>query len=368
MMRKLCLPVLGSLLMPLALSGQTDAPKKEQLKSRPAVVRMRSACAGTVSQAASPAPTDAQRRDARDMAQRARQSAILGDASAALSQLRGAAGLDPTDPNLAYELARAYENAGVLPNAASEYCRFLSLAPNASEAADVRAHVATIVPPKPDTVVTVEGNAFNRGTEAYDKGQFPEADAFFGTVIKIDSTSADAYYNRAVVRAMQERRGDAADDYEHYLRIRPEAADRAVVVGRINALRAVGLSASEAFGLGVVLPGGGQFYTRRPVRGMLTLIAVGGAAGLAMMSKTTTTTETRTATDPFGNRYSYSFPVPHQSRPYFAVGLGAAGGIALFSAIDAALYAHNVHAGTNFSVSLAPGASGLGLVASVRVP
>ena len=366
MIRRLWWPLLGSLLMPLALSGQSDAPKKEQLKARPAVVRMRSACTGSVWQAAS--PTDAQRRDARDMAQAARQSAILGDAAAALSQLRGAAGLDPTDPNLAYELARAYENAGVLPSAAAEYCRFLSLAPNSNEAADVRTHVATLVPPKPDTVVTIEGNAFNRGTEAYDKGQLPEADAFFGTVIKIDSTSADAYYNRAVVRAMQERRDDAADDYEHYLRIRPEAADRAVVVSRINTLRAVGLSASEAFGLGVVLPGGGQFYTRRPVRGMLSLLAVGGAAGFALMPKTTSSTETMTATDPFGNRYSYSVTTQHKSRPYLALGLGAAGGIALFSAIDAALYAHNVRAGTNFSVSLAPSPGGIGVSASVSVP
>jgi Tfp pilus assembly protein PilF len=355
------LAALCATLVPLAIQAQAPIPK-EPLKQRPVVVRMRSACSGSVAQASS--PTEDQRRDARDLAQRARQSAILGDAAAALGQLRGAAGLDPTDPNLAYELARAYESAGVMTNAASEYCRFLSLAPNASEAAEVRTHVAAIVPPKPDTVVTIEGNAFKRGVDAYAKDQFPEAEASFGTVIKIDSTSADAFYNRAVVRAAQERRSDAADDFERYLRIRPEAADRAGVVARINDLRAVGLSASEAFGLGVVLPGGGQFYTRRPVRGMLSLIAVGGAAGFALLPKTTT--KTLSATDPFGNRYNYS--VQSKSRPYLIPGLSAAGGIALLSAIDAALYAHNVRAGTSFAVSLVPGAGGVGVFASLSVP
>jgi Tfp pilus assembly protein PilF len=359
------LAALAATLFPLALWAQAPIPK-EPLKQRPAVVRMRSACSSSIAQASS--PTEDQRRDARDMAQRARQSAILGDAAAALNQLRGAAGLDPTDPNLAYELARAYEGAGVMASAASEYCRFLSLAPNSSEAADVRTHVATLVPPKPDTVVTVEGNAFKRGVDAYDKDQFPEAEASFATVIGIDSTSADAFYNRAVVRTAQERRTDAADDYEHYLRIRPEAADRAVVVARINDLRAVGLSASEAFGLGVVLPGGGQFYTRRPVRGMLSLIAVGGAAGFALVPKTTSTTKTLSATDPFGNRYNYNVTTQNKSRPYLIPGLSAAGGIALLSAIDAALYAHNVRTGTSFSVSLVPGAGGVGVFASIAVP
>ncbi len=366
MMQRYPLPLLGVFLAPLVLAAQTAPVKKEPLKQRPVVVRMRSACSEAIPPAST--PTEEQRRDARDMAQRARQSAIMGDAAASLSQLRGAVGLDPTDPTLAYELARAYEGAGVPASAASEYCRFLSLAPNAPEAADVRTHVATLVPPKPDTVVTVEGNAFNRGTDAYDKDQLAEADASFGTVIKIDSTSADAYYNRAIVRVMLEHRDDAANDYEHYLRIRPEAAGRAVVVGRINELRAAGLSASEALGLGIVLPGGGQFYTRRPVRGMLSLIGVGAAAGLAFMPKTTSTTKTLSATDPFGNQYSYSVTTQQKSHPYMVPGLGVAGGIAIISAIDAALYAHNVRTESSLSVSVAPSTRGVGVLASIRVP
>ena len=366
MIRKLWLPILGSVLAPLALRGQSASPQKIQLKARPVAVRMRSSCAGTVMQSAS--PTEAQRRDARDMAQRARQSAILGDGAAALSQLRGAAGLDPTDPNLAYELARAYENAGAMSNAADEYCRFLSLAPSAAEASDVRAHVSTIAPPRPDTVVTIEGTAFKRGVDASEKGQWADAEVFFTTVLRIDSTSADTYYNRALVRSLQNHRDAAADDYERYLRLRPEALDRAAVVARVNALRALRLSASQAFGLGVIVPGGGQFYTKRPLRGLLSLAAVGGASAFAMMPKTTTTTTTKTATDPFGNQYSYSVTTAHKTRPYFVAGLSAAGGIALLSAIDAATYARNSRNGASMSVSLVPSAAGVGVVASVAIP
>jgi tetratricopeptide (TPR) repeat protein len=365
MMRKLWLPILGSILAPLALRGQSATPQKISLKSRPVAVRMRSACTNAVTQSSS--PTDAQRRDAREMAQRARQSAILGDATASLSQLRGAAGLDPSDPNLAYELGRAYESAGAMSNAAEEYCRFLALAPNAVEAADVRAHVATIAPPRPDTVVTIEGTAFKRGVDASDKGQWADAEVFFTTVLRIDSTSADTYYNRALVRSMQNHRDAAADDYERYLRIRPEALDRAQVVARVNALRAQRLSASQAFGLGVVVPGGGQFYTKRPIRGILSLAAVAGAASFAMMEKTTTDTKTQTASDPFGNKYSYSVTTAHKTRPYTIPGFAAAGGIALWSAIDAARYAGSVR-GSSVSVSLVPSPNGVGGLVSFAIP
>jgi Tfp pilus assembly protein PilF len=365
MPRRYSLLLLAALTSPLVLRAQTAARPKEPLKQRPVVVRMREACSGSVLQSAS--PTAAQRRDARDMAQRARQSAILGDVAAQLNQLRGAADLDPMDPNLAYELARAYENAGVLSSAVLEYCRFLSLAPSVSEAPDVRAHLATLVPPKPDTVVTVDGTAFKRGVDAYDKGQWADAEAFFTTVIRVDSTSADTYYDRALVRALQNDRDAAADDYERYLRLRRDALDRAVVVTRVNQLRAKRLLASQVFELGVVLPGGGEFYMRRPVRGILSLAGVGAAVAFAMIETTTSTTTTKTGADPFGNPYSYPVTTAHKSRPYLAPGIGVAGGIALYSAIDAALFARSVRA-SSLSVSLVPSGNGVQVVGSVSIP
>jgi tetratricopeptide (TPR) repeat protein len=365
MLRRYRLALLAALTSPLVVHAQIAARGTEPLKQRPVVVRMRTACSASVAQSA--APTEAQRRAARDMAQRARESAILGDAAAELSQRRAAADLDPTEPSLAYELARAYESAGIVANAAREYCRFLSLAPNASEAPDVRAHVATLVPPKADTVVSVEGTSFKRGTDAYDKGRWADAEAFFTQVIQVDSTVAEAYYDRALVRTIQDYRDAAADDYEGYLRLRPEALDRALVVARVNQLRGQRLSASQAFGLGVVIPGGGQFYTRRPVRGLLSLAGVGAAAAFAMVETTTSRTTTRTGSDPFGNPYSYSVTTADKSRPYLVPGLATAGGIALFSAINAALYARGARA-SSLSVSLVPSGNGATVVASVSIP
>ena len=127
------------------------------------------------------------------------------------------------------------------------------------------------------------------------------------------------------------------------------------------------MSASHAFGLGVVIPGGGQFYTRRPVRGLLSLAGVGAAAAFAMSATKTSTTTTKTALDPFGILYSYSDTTTQKSRPHLVPGLAAAGGIALLSAIDAALYARSARA-SSLSVSLVPGGYGIGVVASVSIP
>ena len=92
-------------------------------------------------------PSAEQRRAARDLAERAQQAAILGDRAAAREQLRQAAALDPRDPDLAYQLARANDAAGATADAASEYCRFLALSPDGAEAAEARERVALLAPP-----------------------------------------------------------------------------------------------------------------------------------------------------------------------------------------------------------------------------
>lgn len=359
-------PAILSALLAQPARAQTITPvSREPLKIGPVAVKMRPVCPPAVTQAA--VPTESQRREARDMAQRARQSAILGDAPAELSALRGAAGLDPTDPNLAYELARAYDAAGAASNAAAEYCRFVSLAPNAPEAAEARERAATLAPPKPDTLVTPAGAALKRGTDAYDKGEMYGAEVFFNAALKADSNFAEAYYDRAVVRSMIGKRDGAADDFARYLHLRPDAGDRAGIAARINELRRARLSSAQAFELGIVVPGGGQFYTKRPGRGILSLAAVGGAVVWASTSKETTTTTIQTALDPFGNSYTYSVSTPHHSHPYVVPGLSIAAGIALISAIDASHYARN-SGGQQVLVGVAPTDGGVMLAARIAIP
>jgi TM2 domain-containing membrane protein YozV len=170
-------------------------------------------------------PSLEQRRAARDLAERAQQAAILGDRSSAREQLRQAGALDPRDPDLAYQLARANDAAGAPADAAAEYCRYLSLAPDGAEAAEARERVAILAPPvRASAPVTVAGR----------------------------------------------------------------------------------LSPTRALSLGLVLPGAGQFYTGRPVAGAVALGVAAAGIGCAMTQRTSFTTSQETATDPFGNPYTYT--------------------------------------------------------------
>jgi len=81
---------------PVAVLAQGTA--HDGLKIGNPVVASRPGCAPVP---AGRTPTDAQRRQARDLVQRGQQAALLGDSALAREQLRQAAALDPADPDLA---------------------------------------------------------------------------------------------------------------------------------------------------------------------------------------------------------------------------------------------------------------------------
>jgi tetratricopeptide (TPR) repeat protein len=116
------------------------------------------------------APTDANRRAAREMVVRAQEAAITDDAARARDLYQRAARLDPSDPAIAYALGRAYETAHD-DRAVGEYCRFLALTPNAPEAQDVRQRLAGYAaralaaapPPAPRVVVPTRPSPPNPG-------------------------------------------------------------------------------------------------------------------------------------------------------------------------------------------------------------
>src|SRR4051794_10181573 len=167
--------VIGSIvLLPIVLSAQSAKPG--DLKRVPPPPPTRPACAPIPTP---PTPTEAQRRQARNLAQNGRQAAILGDSAAAFQQMRQASALDPTYADLAYQLARAYETAGASANAAKEYCRFLSIAPNAPEASEARSRVAALAPTISVSGPTVASALFDAGVQAYERKQLVEAEAKF---------------------------------------------------------------------------------------------------------------------------------------------------------------------------------------------
>src|SRR5215211_6627861 len=77
------------------------------------------------------------------------EAAIVGDHRQARDVFVDAARLSPGDERIAYQLGRADEELGEKPNAIREYCRFLGLAPQASDAPDVRTRILALATPAP---------------------------------------------------------------------------------------------------------------------------------------------------------------------------------------------------------------------------
>lgn len=228
------------------------------------------------------APNDSQRRAARELAQLGQQAAILGDRAAALDQLRRAAALDPRDPSLAYQLARASDASGAVADATREFCRLIALAPTTPEAAEARERVVMLVP-------------------------------------------------------------------------RP-----------VPATPLVSFSPRRALSLGLIVPGAGQFYTGRPVRGVLTFSAAGAAVACGLSQRAGVESVQETALDPFGNPYSYTTTRQVTTRPCLVPGLAAAGAIAIASALEAFNYSSRTNERGRLAFSVRPDRGALALRLALR--
>ena len=167
------------------------------------------------------------------------------------------------------------------------------------------------------------------------RGQLDSADVAFSSAISLVPDWATAYYDRGVARRALGRRADAASDFQQYLRLEPNAPNHVVVSEQVAELQQAPLSPSRALALGLVIPGAGQFYAGRPVRGALTLIGTGIALACGMSQRESVQAVQHTAQDPFGNSYSYTINQRVTERPCRTPGFTAAGVIAAVSAIDA---------------------------------
>lgn len=282
--------------------------------------------------------------------------------------MRQASAVDPANPDLAYQLARAQEAIGANDAAATEYCRFLALAPSAPEAPEVRDRIAALTRNSQTTVSEKIMTPFRTGVTAYEAGRYAQAEIAFSSAIALQPDWADAYYDRALANAARGRRDLAIVDLQRYLRLRPEAEDRAAVITRISNLRGGTLSPTAALGLGLVIPGAGQMYTGRKVLGVVTLAAAGGALAYALKTDPVTKEFVVNPTDPFGN------PLPpfidrrtEIGRPHLVPGLATLGAIAGVAAIEAFVHARRVNASEQrFGAGLVPLSDGLALRVTLR--
>ena len=265
------------------------------------------------------------------------ESAIIGDLDAARERFQRAAELDSTNPSFAYQLGRTLEDLQDPEGAAREYCRFVALAPEATEAADVQERLNRILPMEPAVPVQA-ALRFQTAVDRLDRNRLAEAEGAFDDVIRLSPGWADAYFNRGLIRQGRERSVRAARDFQRYLDLRPDAEDRDAVLARINALSAQGprLSPSSALMGGLLIPGFGQFYTRRPGVGALVLGGVGGAILFGLRPEPGIDTIFHPL--PFGEG-TYPEEIQTTERPYVTAGIAAAAAIAAIGAIEAYSYA-----------------------------
>ena len=99
-------------------------------------------------------PSASQRAQAVALEQRAAEAEFTGNITVARDLHRQAARLDGTSEEIAYRLARADEASGDSAAAVKGYCRYLSLAPSAANARDVRTRLGALLPSATTRVAT----------------------------------------------------------------------------------------------------------------------------------------------------------------------------------------------------------------------
>jgi tetratricopeptide (TPR) repeat protein len=291
-------------------------------------------------------PTPDQQAESRRLAQQGYEAALVGDHTQARDLLRRAAQLDLTSEQIAYRLGREHEEVEAPSDAVLEYCRYLSLAPKAPDAPDVRARIARLSPQQSATASDVAAVQFTNGVRLYERGQLNDAQTAFTQVLAANPDDASAHFNRGLVRAALGSPRPAIDDLERYLALQPQATDRPQVQRKIQQLERQTLSPGAAFGWGALIPGGGQYYTRRPWAG----VAVGAAVLGGILFASRSVVESHTVDSVYqapGSDSTYTQSVVVQERTYPNVGAGTAIAVsaALIGATEAYVYARRGRVG-----------------------
>lgn len=279
--------------------------------------------------------------DVRRLMSLGHEAAIVGDHRQARDVFADAARLSPGDERIAYQLGRAYEELGEKPNAIREYCRFLALAPSASDAADVRTRITSLTAtangaPTPGDQAA---NTFRLAVSHLDQRRWRDAADAFGRVIRTLPRAPEPYYDRAIALSALQERDAAAKDLEQYLALRPGAEDQAQVRAQIDALRRPTWSTSTALVTGLVLPGLGQAYTSRPWMGLGVAAVAGGSLFFALQSKDEQQIRDYTVKIPGFPDIINIDTVTVSKHPYYAAGLAAFTTLTIGAAFEAARYA-----------------------------
>jgi tetratricopeptide (TPR) repeat protein len=282
--------------------------------------------------------------EARRLATAGQEAALIGDQAAARDAFARAAVLNPGDERIAYDLGRAHEELADSTKAIGEFCRYLTLSPGGREAADVRDRLIRLVPRAAQQRAQDVQVAFRLGLALFDDARYDASARAFDDVVRSAPTAAEGYYNRGLARAATGQRADALKDLEQYRANAPTVDDRVEVGRAIEVLRRPVFSPAVALTRSI-LPGFGQFYEARPVRGAVLLVAVVGSAALAFTPRTTVTQINYV--DPNGVPAPYSQSTTEH--PYFAPGLGVAAVLMVVGAFEAVSFANRSQEGSSIN-------------------
>lgn len=291
--------------------------------------------------------------EARRLAAAGQEAALIGDQTAARDAFARAAVLNPGDERIAYDLGRAHEELSDSTKAIAEFCRYLTLSPAGREAADVRDRLTRLVPRAAQQRAEDVQVAFRLGLALFDDGRYEASSRAFDDVVRAAPASPEGFFNRGLARAAYGNRAEAMRDLEQYRANAPSVDDRVEVGRAIEVLRRPVFSPGMAF-VRSIAPGFGQFYTGRPVRGAIVLVAAAGSAAFAFTSKTTE--KTIPYVDPNGQPAPYTESTT--DRPYFAAGMGAAAALTVIGAIEAVAYAKRTQRGASIVARRGTASSG----------
>lgn len=282
-----------------------------------------------------PAPDPTAEVEATQLISDGQDAALQGEHATARDAFAKAAVLVPSNARLAYYLGREHEALNDNVAAVKEYCRYLSLATEASDGDEVRGRIVRLTPASELARLEEARANFQSGIALLRRQQYAAADSVFGAVATSVPNAPEPYFNRALSRAARGERVIAMQDFEKYLELSPRSADQTTVRAAMSRLPDRVYGPGQAFGSGLLVPGLGQMNTGRPVLGVVVLGAVAGAAGLAWQQQEKM--ETQTFTDPFGNPYTDT--VTKVTRPYLVAGLATAGAVWALAAFESSAYA-----------------------------
>lgn len=241
---------------------------------------------------------------------------------------------------MAYYLGREHEFLSSRAEAVKEYCRYLQLSPGARDADEVRGRIVRLVPASQIAQVDEARANFSSGVALLERRQYIAADSMFGSIATQLPNTPEIYFNRGLARAARGERGLATEDFDKYIELAGDPADRLAIRAAVARLQDRVFGSGQALGSGLLLPGMGQMQTGRPFAGVAVLGAVAGAIVWGMSREQGF--EVATFQDPFGNPYVDS--LPRTTRPNFAIAAATAGVLWVGSAVEAMSYARRSRA------------------------